>query len=258
MDVCAPRRPLRPGAKRWWDKTILNPLKSEAQGTRRLYQRRRDETSRLAYLNISQAYQTAIFEAKRHHWCSFLESLNPSTLFLASKYATSTFTVQSLPVPPLRNSAGAPTSVPEEQAELLFQGTSARTVPCDLSDLLSPNTLLPRPIPFTSDEFHSVISHLQPRKAPGRDEIPNQAIQARGKALEESILCVANSCLSLGKFPSVCKVARTAILCKPQKPDYSEPAAYRPIAFLSCLGKVVEAVLANRFKAIAEADMILL
>lgn len=56
MNVCVPRLPLKPGAKRWWDKDLLNPLKAAAQGSRRLYQRRRDEQSRLAYTEVSMAY----------------------------------------------------------------------------------------------------------------------------------------------------------------------------------------------------------
>lgn len=149
------------------------------------------------------------------------------------------------------------TNTPDEQADLLFQGTSAPTVPCDLFDLLPPSTLVPTPDPFTAEEICSVIANLQSGKAPGRDKLPNQVIQAGGKGLEKSILCIANSCLSLGLFPAAWKVACTAILRKPQKPDYSDPTAYRPIALLSCLGKVIEAVLANRFKAKAEANLIL-
>jgi len=36
------------------------------------------------------------------------------------------------------------------------------------------------------------------------------------------------------------------VLNKPQKPDYSQPKAYRPISLLECTGKALEKVVANR------------
>ena len=42
------------------------------------------------------------------------------------------------------------------------------------------------------------------------------------------------------------KVARNAIVRKPGEPDYSVPEAYRPVALLSSLGKVLESVMATR------------
>lgn len=55
-------------------------------------------------------------------------------------------------------------------------------------------------------------------------------------------------CLQSGLVPTSWKVARTIILKKPKKPDYSDPTAYRPISLLSCLRKVFEAAIANRLK----------
>lgn len=42
------------------------------------------------------------------------------------------------------------------------------------------------------------------------------------------------------------------MLKKPGKGDYTSPSAYRPIALLNTLGKVLEAVISNRIKFIAE------
>jgi hypothetical protein len=44
------------------------------------------------------------------------------------------------------------------------------------------------------------------------------------------------------------------ILKKPGKPDYSAPKAYRVIALLNCLGKVVKRLLAKRLGALAEVS----
>ena len=45
---------------------------------------------------------------------------------------------------------------------------------------------------------------------------------------------------------------------KPQKPDYSEPKAYRPIALLDTLRKALEAVISIRIREYAEANRLLL
>lgn len=211
----------------------------------------------MAYLGAAQAYREGIYAAKRQNCRSFLDSLTPSTLFTASKYATSSFAAPSLPVPPLRTASGELSSNPEVQAELLFQGTSAPTVPCKLNDLLPPEHHISAPTLFTPCELGPVIRDLKAGKAPGSDEITNREIQAGGKTLLEALQCVANFSLLSVLFPSQWKIAWTAILRKPHKPDYTDPTAYRPIALLSCLGNVVESVINNRLKSQAESSGVL-
>lgn len=257
MDIHVPRTPLSARAKRWWNKPVLNPLKLTAQRLRRRYQRQRTTETKKAYIEAAQQYQTAIHGEKRQHWQLFLNSLTPTTLFTAALYATTEWTAPSLAVPPLRNQDGLLTSVPEEQADLLFLGTSAPTIPCILDDILPLRPPADNPSPFTAADVKSVIDRLHPDKAPGKDEISNRAIKAGGLSLARALCALANLCLRSTLFPSAWKVAKTVILRKPHKPDYSNPTAYRPIALLSCLGKVVEAVIADRFKHYAEVSNIL-
>jgi hypothetical protein len=47
------------------------------------------------------------------------------------------------------------------------------------------------------------------------------------------------------------------VLRKPSKPDYSDPGAWRPIALLSTLGKVVEALAARRLSDLVEREGLL-
>lgn len=128
MDQHAPNLPLKPGAKRWWDKTTLNPLKANAQCLRQHYQRHRNDMARDAYLEASKTYCSAIYKTKRQHWRDFLDSLTPTTLFTAAKFVTADFNATSPAIPPLRRNSGSLTDDPDEQDELLFQGTSAPTV----------------------------------------------------------------------------------------------------------------------------------
>jgi len=47
------------------------------------------------------------------------------------------------------------------------------------------------------------------------------------------------------------------VLKKQRKPKYSDPGAWRPIALLSTIGKVIEALTANRISTAAEEHHLL-
>jgi hypothetical protein len=47
------------------------------------------------------------------------------------------------------------------------------------------------------------------------------------------------------------------VIPKPNKPDYSNPKAYRPIALLNCLGKVSEKLIALRLSGTVETHNLL-
>jgi hypothetical protein len=51
--------------------------------------------------------------------------------------------------------------------------------------------------------------------------------------------------------------ATTVVIPKPNKPDYSSVKAYRPIALLNCLGKVLERLMATRLGQMVESHNIL-
>ncbi|ETW75602.1 hypothetical protein HETIRDRAFT_244654, partial [Heterobasidion irregulare TC 32-1] len=55
-------------------------------------------------------------------------------------------------------------------------------------------------------------------------------------------------CLRLGYWPSQFKTSTTIVIPKPKKSDYTLLKSYRPIVLLSCLGKLMEKVLANRLQ----------
>ena len=52
-------------------------------------------------------------------------------------------------------------------------------------------------------------------------------------------------------------MACTIVLRKPSKPDYSDLGAWRPIALLSTLGKIIEMLLACRLSNLAKQEGLL-
>lgn len=105
---------------------------------------------------------------------------------------------------------------------------------------------------ISEDEVARIIGALPRDKAPGRSGIPNRAIKMMGRPLARAVTALANGCLDWEYHPDVLKEARTIVLRKPGKPDYGAPKAWRPIALLEVVSKVVEATIAQRLRQMAE------
>ena len=78
-----------------------------------------------------------------------------------------------------------------------------------------------------------------------------------GKPLVEAIASLARACFLAEYYPLRFRVARTIVLWKLAKPDYSEPGAWRPIALLSTIGKVIETLAAHKLSNLAEQNSLL-
>lgn len=198
----------------------------------------------------------SINELKRTHWRTFLAKAQSGLTFKAFKY---TQTQGSNAIAPLYRDDRSLATDKDEQAKLLFKGTSVVNNVCNTSDITDHIQILaPLDHPRTSEhEVGEVIRGLLLRKAKGGDGVPNELIKIAESILTPILTRVFNECLTQGYFPKTWKTATTAILRKFDKEDYSEAGAYRPIALLSCLGKVFETVLARRITYWAETNKIL-
>lgn len=233
----------------------MGPLKRKKSALRRNFHRYQSNDNKEAYLTSAKLFHLTILKLKQDHWKQYLTDLDDKNLFNAARFTDG----PSPPsfIPPLRAPNGTVTSDPSEQADLLFAGTSGPTTTIDLSDI-PPNADRPRSsASFTAGEASHVINGLKPSKAPGPDKIPSKVLQLGGSRLASCIANIANGCLDLGYFPTQWKIAKSVILKKVGKPDYSNPGAYRPIALLNTLSKAVEAMIANRVKSYVEQNQLL-
>jgi hypothetical protein len=78
-----------------------------------------------------------------------------------------------------------------------------------------------------------------------------------GPKLAKAVAQLANACWALGHFPARFKEARTVVLRKPGKPSYSDPGAWRPIALLNTIGKLIESLMAKRLSQAAKEHKLL-
>src|SRR3981081_881889 len=152
----------------------------------------------------------------------------------------------------------------QEKAEALKQRFYP-TIEVDLSDIRD-TSLSDESFPLntleidnvaTKEEVIRVLKRLRPFKALGRDGIPNGLLRAMGPKLAQAIANLTTACWRLEYYPRQFKEARTIVLRKPGKPSYSDPGAWRPIALLSTIGKVIEALTAQRLSKAAEEHHLL-
>lgn len=110
---------------------------------------------------------------------------------------------------------------------------------------------------ITREEVERAIRRPAADKAPGISQIPNRALRAGMSEILTPAHHLFNACIKLGYHPKLFKRANTIVLRKPNKEDYFDPKAYRPIALLDTLGKALESVVAMRISDLAEQHQLL-
>lgn len=241
--------------KAWRDEEKLRPLIQTRNRARRWMVRSNLHEAKECYWNWQRYVKQEIEKLKQKHWRKFLAKADNTLAFKAMAY---TIPASSGSIAPLYRADKTIATDKKEQAELLYFGTSVALTDCNLSDI---STDPPPPVTdfpaITEHEVESIIANLPNKKAKGTDKVPNKLIKIAKSLITPFLTQVLNQCLKLGFYPPGWKKAITAIIRKHDKADYSEPNAYRPIALLSCLSKVFEALLTRRLTHWAETNRIL-
>lgn len=100
--------------------------------------------------------------------------------------------------------------------------------------------------PFTTDEVLEQLNSMNPKKAPGMDNLPADVCSAFASAYPQLLTDIMNRCLSLQYFPTIWKKAYVKIIPKPNKPDYSALNSFRPIGLLNVFSKLLEKLFIKR------------
>jgi hypothetical protein len=90
------------------------------------------------------------------------------------------------------------------------------------------------------------------KNAPGPDKLSFGAVRVLCKWEKETIVKLAKAAARAGRHPAVWKRASGVVIRKPGKDDYTKLKAYRSISLLSCMGKVIEKVVAELLAEEAE------
>ena len=110
---------------------------------------------------------------------------------------------------------------------------------------------------ITKEEVRTIVLNASPWKAPGRDGLPIAMWQRIWPAVEEEVIDLFRASFNEGYLHHQWRAAKIKPLKKPGKANYRPAKAWRPISFLATLGKVLEAVIAERISFASEMNELL-
>jgi len=249
-----------PQSRRWWNSDLeksrkkLNKLSGDSYRFRALD----NHSSHRDLRRTRNQYGEAIMLAKRKHWTDYLEGATASDIWTANRYVNTPAGDGGNPrIPTLKvtDPEGNITEVNTNDgkakafAESFFPDPPlTSSVPPDFE---YPDPL-PDPPPITRKQIEAQIHRLSPYKACGPDEIPNIMLQKSFDLIADHLLYIFQAIFSLRTYYKPWKESITVVLRKPGKPSYEVPKAYRPIALLCTMAKVLTAIVAEDISRLVE------
>jgi hypothetical protein len=116
---------------------------------------------------------------------------------------------------------------------------------------------LPNPPLPDRARIERTIRKLPSYKAPGPDVIPNIVLQKSFDTIADHLCYFYQAVLTLGEFYDPWREFTTVVLRKPDKPNYEVPKAYRPIALISTIAKVLTTLVAENISRLVEQHQLL-
>ena len=238
-------------------------LVKEARQARRRFTQSQAEEDYIAYRRACNAKKREIRRENTKSWRRFIAeaTTKPEQLWKLAKWARHKAgrPAESPQMPPLRKTKESlPAHDNTAKAAILAERFFPQDLQADLTDILT--EALPSAIQInrsvSREDVIEVARKLPPDKAPGPDQIPNRVIKACLELLANHLAHLFTACLQIGHHPTPFKHSTTVVVRKPDK-DYSLPEAYRPIALLNTLGKVLERIVAERISSAAEEHHLL-
>jgi hypothetical protein len=243
-----------------WDDTCAEVL-AKAKRLRRAYARRpTDETWEL-YREARNQKTRVIRKALRqaHRDQVEMAAASPESLWRIAKWARNRENQPPNVTPIIKYpTLNKEAVLPEEKIALLKETFFPRPPEVDLSDIENARYGDQIPMPdITEKEVLDAIKAAAPFKAPGPDGIPNKILQVASHLLVAHLLMIMNQSLRLGYCPAHFRNCTTVVLRKPGKDNYNIPKAYRPIALLNTISKVMDAIIARRLSYLVETHLVL-
>jgi len=229
----------------WWTPELAERKKELTQMMTRLRRRQPTDPAERALLKSTinlkkQEYRKMILNAKEEEWRQFVTRNRAwgrpyKSIVKGSKAAT----IGS----GITKANGTKTRSVRESQRLLLDTKFPHTTNTKLSD---PTPIDTTEINYTDDiEIANILRKSNNKSAPGMDGIRYKHLKILHKKHSWILTELYNACLEYGSFPEEWKHSRVAFILKPQK-DPKDPAAYRPLSLLSCLGKVFEHIIRER------------
>ncbi|QGI68596.1 hypothetical protein CEK27_012567 [Fusarium fujikuroi] len=225
------------------------------------FQRKR-QTILEKQLNDRMSQVTSLQESPRELWRIFTEAEPPSirkTFHLASLGQKICRPVESSQLPTMTHLGEKDADTPGGKIgmfkKVIFRangGPKSCTAPVQ-ADFTHHGKELHIRQNLSDEELKELIRGLPRWKSTGSDQVPYEAIQLGGGILRNHLLRVFQVCLQMGYHPANFKDAILVMVRKSPKPA-NQPTSWRPLALLSCLGKILEKIVASRMQEALKAN----
>jgi ribonuclease HI/exonuclease III len=249
-----------PTTKRWWTKTLTEMKQKVNQLSESAY-RFRTLPNHEIHSHLKKAkdeYAKTIKSTKGSHWKKFLENAYGNDIWTASKYVSGNPTDGGKSrIPSLRISKqNGEHEIIQSNLEKSKAFCRGFFPPPPETLEIDPNQTYPAPVtdfkPITKDQIMKNIKKLKPYKAPGPDGIPNVVLKESADLIADHLLQIFNAIFMRKTYYDGWREYDTVVIRKPGKTDYSNPKAYRPIALLNTLYKLLTAIVTEVLVFIAE------
>ena len=250
-------------AKKWWTKE-LKKLRQEANKKGRKasqYGEWPEHHSHAEKREAHKLYHKTMERTKRQHWRDWLEKAEDPDIWTAHRYTASPAGDGGKSRIPVllstRNGQEITAATNEDKSNML-----AKTFfPPRPADDIPIHFAYPKPIsnfdPISTEQIKVQLAKLKPYKAPGPDGIPNIVLTKCANAITNRLYYIYRAILELGTYYAPWRTSTTVVLRKPGKPRYDTPKAYRPIALLNMMSKVLTAIMVDTMAFYTEAHQLL-
>jgi hypothetical protein len=250
--------------KRWWTKELTKLRQDTIKMGRKAskYKDWPDHYSHAESHEANKTFQRNLEHTKRQHWRDWLENADNPDIWTAHRY-TATLAGDGgksrIPVLKLTRDGQESTAATNKEKSSMLVKTFFPPRPPDNDPL---HFIYPKPIckldPISREQIKWQLAKLRPYKAPGPDGIPNIVLTKCADTLTDRLYYIYKAILELGIYYDPWKLSTTVVLCKLSKPCYDTPKAYRPIALLNTMCKVLTALMAELMLHYTETYQLLL
>jgi hypothetical protein len=251
-------------SKRWWTKE-LTMLRKEAKHLGRQSYKNRDKPfhyTHAAHTDANKLYHRTLKATKLHHWRDWLEKAEDPDIWTIQKLLAAPATDgSSTKIPALKYKTGNTERIArsnDEKSQILAKSFfPPKPHPEPVAARLSYPPQCEKAGQINRESLTRQLQKLKPYKAPGPDGIPNIVLTKCADILTDRLFYIYTAIYDRRLYYKPWKRFNTIVLRKPGKPSYEIPKAYRPIALINTMWKVLTAILANQLTHYAEKHQLL-
>ena len=243
LDEVAPFKPKKPKSSFWWT-TECSDMRKKCMKAARIKRKNNSIENRKNFSIALRAYQKTIYAAKKKSWQDFINDVNSVSEMSRVNKILKSLKGPNAELGLVKCLDGTLAEDKPSSLRAMFQEHFPNSLPIEERDREpSQNTTLQSTQDFswlTMTRLKNAIHDFKKKKSPGPDEVRVELLQAFDEDMLEYLLSIYKASLSLCHVPLLWRFVTCVFLPKPNKLDFTERSAYRPVSLMSFCLKVEE------------------